>query len=85
MFIWFVDVSYIFFLFKNISPYFWASLGIATCVGLSIVGAAWCVGGLGWGMGVMPWPEPRPARGGVSAVLQCWRGEGHPGMASLGR
>jgi hypothetical protein len=41
VFIWFVDVSYLLFLFKNISPYFWASLGIAICVGLSIVGAAW--------------------------------------------
>jgi hypothetical protein len=34
-------VDYLFLLFKNISPYFWSSLGISICVGLSIIGAAW--------------------------------------------
>ena len=38
-----IDWSYLGFLFLNISPYFWSAMGIAACVGLSILGAAWCV------------------------------------------
>ncbi len=36
-----IDWKYLGFLFTNISPYFWSSIGIALCVGLSILGAAW--------------------------------------------
>lgn len=39
----FIAWDYLWFLFKNISPYFWAAMGIGLCVGLSILGAAWCV------------------------------------------
>jgi hypothetical protein len=37
----FIDWPYLWLLFRNISPYFWAVLGIALCVGSSILGAAW--------------------------------------------
>lgn len=37
----FIAWDYLWFLFKNISPYFWAAMGIGLCVGLSILGAAW--------------------------------------------
>jgi V-type H+-transporting ATPase proteolipid subunit len=37
----FIDWPYLWFLFRNISPYFWAALGVALCVGMSVLGAAW--------------------------------------------
>ena len=37
----FIDWPYLWFLFRNISPYYWAALGVALCVGMSILGAAW--------------------------------------------
>lgn len=37
----FIDWAYLAKLFSFISPYFWAVLGIALCVGTSILGAAW--------------------------------------------
>ena len=38
-----INWSYLAMLFTRISPYFWCAMGIALCVGLSILGAAWCV------------------------------------------
>ncbi|GFR43767.1 hypothetical protein Agub_g4881 [Astrephomene gubernaculifera] len=37
----FIDYDWLWFLFRHISPYFWAALGVALCVGMSILGAAW--------------------------------------------
>ena len=37
-----INWEYLGFLFKQISPYFFACLGISLAVGLSIAGAAWC-------------------------------------------
>ena len=38
----FLDFAYLGYLFKQIDPYFWASLGVAFAIGLSVIGAAWC-------------------------------------------
>jgi hypothetical protein len=38
----FIDWAYLWLLFRNISPFFYAVVGVALCVGTSILGAAWC-------------------------------------------
>lgn len=37
----FIDWPWLWFLFRNINPYFWASVGIALAIGMSVLGAAW--------------------------------------------
>ncbi|KIZ03971.1 V-type H+-transporting ATPase 21kDa proteolipid subunit [Monoraphidium neglectum] len=37
----FIDWPYLWLLFRNISPFFYAVVGVALCVGTSILGAAW--------------------------------------------
>lgn len=37
----FIDWPYLWLLFRNISPFFYAVIGVALCVGTSILGAAW--------------------------------------------
>jgi len=37
----FIDWPYLWFLFRHINPYFFAVLGVALCVGMSVLGAAW--------------------------------------------
>ena len=39
----FLDLQYLGYMFKQIDPYFWGSLGVALAIGLSVLGAAWCV------------------------------------------
>ena len=39
-----INWAYLGLLFTRISPYYWCAMGIALCVGLSILGAAWCAG-----------------------------------------
>ena len=38
-----IDFGYLGFLFKRINPYLFAAFGIAFAIGLSVLGAAWCV------------------------------------------
>jgi len=37
----FLDLQYLGYMFKQIDPYFWGSLGVALAIGLSVLGAAW--------------------------------------------
>ena len=37
----FIDWDYLWFLFRNMTPYFWSALGVVLAVGMSILGAAW--------------------------------------------
>ena len=39
----FLDWVYLGFIFRQINPYFFAAVGIACAIGLSVLGAAWCV------------------------------------------
>ena len=39
----FLDWPYLGFVFRQINPYFFAAVGIACAIGLSVLGAAWCV------------------------------------------
>mmetsp|Transcript_11446 Transcript_11446/g.27995 ORF Transcript_11446/g.27995 Transcript_11446/m.27995 type:complete len:212 (-) Transcript_11446:405-1040(-) len=37
----FIDYPWLWFLFRHITPYFWAAMGVAFTVGFSILGASW--------------------------------------------
>lgn len=38
---WFLDPTWLLWLFQNVDPYYWTALGTGLAVGLSIIGAAW--------------------------------------------
>lgn len=38
----FLDLPYLGYLLRSIDPYFFAALGVAFAIGLSVLGAAWC-------------------------------------------
>jgi hypothetical protein len=39
----FIDYPWLWFLFRHMSPHFWAAFGVVLAVGMSILGASWCV------------------------------------------
>ena len=38
-----VDWAYLGFLFRHVNPYLFTAMGISSSIGLSVLGAAWCV------------------------------------------
>ena len=38
-----LDFKYLGFLFRQINPYMFTAMGIASAIGFSVLGAAWCV------------------------------------------
>jgi hypothetical protein len=68
----FLDLQYLGYMFRQIDPYFWGSLGVAFAIGLSVLGAAWCVGATL--VDRLAPRKPQPARTPGSPMSLCNRG-----------
>ncbi|KAL6758031.1 vacuolar proton-ATPase subunit C [Haematococcus lacustris] len=67
----FIDYDWLWFLFRNITPYFWAALGVALAVGMSILGAAWGIFITGSSLVGAAIREPRITSKNLISVIFC--------------
>eukprot|EP00887_Chlorella_sp_A99_P004215 scaffold15.g4215.t1 len=66
-----VIFPYIGLLVRSISPYFWSACGVAICVGLSVVGAAWGIFLTGSSLVGAAIREPRITSKNLISIIFC--------------
>jgi V-type H+-transporting ATPase proteolipid subunit len=67
----FIDWPWLWLLFRNISPYFWASIGIAICIGMSVLGAAWGIFATGSSLVGAATRVPRITSKNLISIIFC--------------